>query len=43
MKELKSDSEIHKAQHGEELFKIRQQLSDKVNSLKMDNGTNMEN
>lgn len=41
--EINQDLESYKTQHDEHLSKMRQQLSDKMDSLMMDNDTNMEN
>lgn len=41
--EINQDLESYKTQHDEHLSKMRQQLSDKMDSLIMDNDTNMEN
>ncbi|XP_061176988.1 uncharacterized protein PF3D7_1120000-like [Saccostrea echinata] len=41
--EMHQDLDEDKSQHGQELSKMRQQLSDKVDSLMMDNDTNMGN
>ena len=41
--EIHQDVESYKTPHEEHLSKIRQRLSDKMDSLMIDNATNMEN